>query len=264
MNLDSASHYPHVEGTTALVTGANRGIGRAFVDALLERGAAKIYAAVRDPATVTSIDPRVQAVALDVGDADRVAAVARELADVELVVNNAGIAHPGTPTTATLAGARAELEVNYLGLVSMTQAFAPVLSANGGGAFVNVLSVASWVGSPLLSTYAASKAAAWSFSNAARIELKRQGTQVVGVHVGYVDTDLTAALDVAKVEPATVAAAALNALEAGQPEAVVDEVSRQVKAGLSDDHGLLYPHIEDEFDALVASMTTAGSPAQEG
>jgi len=134
----------------------------------------------------------------------------------------------------------------------MTQAFAPVLAANGGGAFVNLLSVASWVGSPLLSTYAASKAAAWSFSNSARIELKLQGTQVVGVHVGFVDTDLTAALDVDKIEPAAVAAAALQALEAGEPEAVVDEVSRQVKAGLSDDHRVLYPQVELEFAALVA------------
>jgi NAD(P)-dependent dehydrogenase (short-subunit alcohol dehydrogenase family) len=243
-----------IEGTVALVTGANRGIGRAFVDALLERGAAKVYAAVRDPATVTGADPRVQAVRLDVVDAARVAAVADELGDVQLVVNNAGVAHPATPTTASLEGARAELDVNYLGLVAMTQAFAPVLAAGGGGAFVNVLSVASWVGSPLLSTYAASKAAAWSFSNAARVELGRQGTQVVGVHVGFVDTDLTAALDVDKVEPAAVAAAALDAVEAGEPEAVVDEVSRQVKAGLSDDHRLLYPQIEQDFAALFASQ----------
>jgi NAD(P)-dependent dehydrogenase (short-subunit alcohol dehydrogenase family) len=116
----------------------------------------------------------------------------------------------------------------------------------------------------LLSTYAASKAAAWSFSNSARIELKRRGTQVVGVHVGYVDTALTAGLDVDKIEPAAVAAAALDALEAGEPEAVVDEVSRQVKAGLSDDHRMLYPRLELEFAALVASTAAAASVSQEG
>lgn len=256
--MNSSTHDPasplQIEGTVALVTGANRGIGKAFVDALLERGAAKVYAGVRDPAAVASADPRVRPVRLDVTDAAQVAAVAIELDDVQLVVNNAGVAHPGTPTAASLEGARAELDVNYFGLVAMTQAFAPVLAANGGGAFVNVLSVASWVASPLLSTYAASKAAAWSFSNAARVELKRQDTQVVGVHVGFVDTDLTAALDVEKVEPAAVATAALNAVEAGEPEAAVDEISRQVKAGLSDDHGLIYPQVERDFAALFAAQ----------
>jgi NAD(P)-dependent dehydrogenase (short-subunit alcohol dehydrogenase family) len=240
-----------IEGTDVLVTGANRGIGKAFVQALLERGATKVYAAVRDPATVDDADPRVRPVQLDVTDTQRVAAVARELGDVRLVVNNAGIAHPGSPLSASLEKAKAELDVNYFGLVAMTQAFAPVLAANGGGAFVNVLSVASWVGSPFLSTYAASKAAAWNFTNAARIELKQQGTHVVGVHVGYVDTDLTAGLDAEKTEPAVVAFAALDSVEARAPEAVVDDVSRQAKAGLSDDQRVIYPQLELEFAALL-------------
>jgi NAD(P)-dependent dehydrogenase (short-subunit alcohol dehydrogenase family) len=242
-----------IEGTVALVTGANRGIGKAFADALLDRGAAKVYAAVRDLATVSDADPRLVPVQLDVTDADRVAAVAHELSDVDLVVNNAGIGHQGTPLSAALDTARAELEVNYVGLIATTQAFAPVLAANGGGAFVNVLSVGSWVGSPILSTYTASKSAAWNFTNSARVELKRQGTHVVGVHVGFVDTDLTAALDGDKIEPAAVAAAALDAVEAGEPEAIVDDLSRQIKAGLSDDQRALYPQIELDFAALVGS-----------
>jgi len=244
-----------IEGTIALVTGANRGIGKAFVDALLERGAAKVYAAVRDVATVSDANPRLVPVRLDVTDADRVAAVARDLSDVQIVINNAGIARPATPLSAELDAARAELEVNYLSLIATTQAFAPTLAANGGGAFVNVLSVGSWIASPTLSTYTASKSAAWNFTNSARVELKRQGTHVVGVHVGFVDTDLTAALDLEKIAPAAVAAAALDAVEAGEPEAIVDDLSRQVKASLRDDQHTLYPQIEHDFAALTATPT---------
>jgi len=244
-----------IEGTIALVTGANRGIGKAFTDALLNRGAAKVYAGVRDLATVSDADPRRVPVQLDVTDADRIAALAQELPDVELVINNAGIARPATPLSAELDAARAELEVNYLSLIATTQAFAPVLATNGGGAIVNVLSVGSWIGSPTLSTYTASKSAAWNFTNAARVELKHQGTHVVGVHVGFVDTDLTAGLDVDKIAPTAVAAAALDAVQASEPEAIVDDVSRQIKAGLSDDQHTLYPQIEHDFAALIGSRT---------
>lgn len=243
-----------VEGAVVLVTGANRGIGRALSAALLERGAAKVYAAVRDVTTVPTADPRLVPVQLDVTDPAQVRAVAAALEDVEIVVNNAGIGRPATPLTATIDNARAELEVNYLPLLATTQAFAPVLAANGGGAFVNVLSVASWVGMPALATYSASKSAAWSFTNSARVELKHQGTQVVGVHVGFVDTDLTAGLDTDKIAPATVAGAALDALEAGASEAVVDELSRAVKAGLHDDQGLLYPGIAAQFEAARSAL----------
>lgn len=239
-----------VQGTTALVTGANRGIGKAFTDALLERGAAKVYAAARDVATIT--DPRVVPIQLDVTDFDRVAAVAQELGDVELVVNNAGVGHPGFPLEASLENARAQLETNYLSLIANTQAFAPVLARNGGGAFINMLSVVSWIASPRLATYSASKSAAWNFTNSARVELKQQNTQVVGVHVGFVDTDLTAELDAPKVPAAAVANAALDALQAGEPEAVVDDVSRAVKAGLSDDQNTLYPQVEQEFAAMAS------------
>jgi NAD(P)-dependent dehydrogenase (short-subunit alcohol dehydrogenase family) len=244
----------NIQDSTALVTGANRGIGKAFAHALLERGAKTVYAAVRDVSTVT--DPRLVPIQLDVTDPERAAAVARELDDVQVVVNNAGVLHVGIPLSASLDAARVELETNYLSLIYMTQAFAPVLERNGGGAFINVLSVFSWVATPLLSTYSASKAAAWSFTNAARIELKHRGIHVVGVHAGPVDTDMAAAFDLQKIPPATVATSALDALEADQPEAVTDDYSRAIKAGLNDDQDALYPQIEREFLAMTGAGTT--------
>ena len=145
----------NIQDSTVLVTGANRGIGKAFAEELLDRGAEKVYAAVRDVETVT--DSRLVPIRLDVTHPARIAAVARELDDVQVVVNNAGVLHTSIPLSSSLDVARVELETNYLSLVSMTQAFAPLLQRNGGGAFINMLSVFSYVATPVLTTYSASK-----------------------------------------------------------------------------------------------------------
>lgn len=221
-----------IAGSIALVTGANRGLGRVLTTALLERGAKTVYAAARNPESIT--DPRLTPVRLDVTDPASVAAVAERAADATLVINNAGVGSNGSLLTAPdLDAARKVLETNFFGPVHVSRAFAPVLGRNGGGALVNVLSVLSWVALPVAADYSAAKAAAWSFTNSARWELRGQGTLVVGVHVGYMDTDMAAHVDGPKVAPEDLARQVLDAVESGQEEVLGDELSRGVKAGLA-------------------------------
>ncbi|MEV4419673.1 SDR family oxidoreductase [Patulibacter sp. NPDC049589] len=228
-----------LEGITALVTGANRGIGAAFARALVEAGAAKVYAGARDPETVT--DPGVVAVKLDVTDDASVRALAAELGDVQLVINNAGVGAPSLPLDIDIEQARWEFDVNYYGTLRVAQAFAPILAKNGGGALVNMLSVVSFIAMPHLANYSATKSAAWSLTNGLRQQLREQDTLVVGVHVGYVDTDLTAGLEGDKIQVSQVSDALVAGLLAGDEEVLVDEISRNVKSGLSAPLSVLYP-----------------------
>ncbi|MFD9004536.1 SDR family oxidoreductase [Streptomyces sp. NPDC059582] len=227
-----------IRGSTALVTGANRGIGLAFAQALLDHGAVKVYAGVRDPETVR--DPGLVALRLDVTDEEQVAAAAAAAGDVSIVINNAGVVGGPSLLEGSFDGARREMEVNYFGTWAVSRAFAPVLAANGGGALVTMLSVASWVANRALPSYAASKSAQWSLTNAFRLALREQGTLVVGVHAGYVDTDLTAGIDSPKILAADVAEMTMAALLADEPEVLVDERTRQVRAALSGDLETLY------------------------
>lgn len=221
-----------LKNAVVFITGANRGLGLAFARAALAAGAAKVYAAARDPASVTL--PGVVPVALDVTDPAQVAAAAARCADVTLLVNNAGIALYATvQADDAIAAARRTFDTNFFGLWALSQAFAPVLKANGGGAVLNVLSALSWVALPGTAGYSASKAAAWALSNALRGELREQGTQVTSLHVGYMDTDMTRGVDALKSSPDAVAQLALAELEAGAAEVLADDVSRQVKASLS-------------------------------
>ena len=159
--------------------------------------------------------------------------------DVTLLVNNAGIAITGDfMADGAVEAARAQLETNYFGPLLMARAFAPVLKANGGGALLNVLSIASWISSPLLAVYASSKSAAWSLTNGLREALRAQGTQVMGLHMGFVDTELTRGIDMPKATPEEIVRAALDGLASGAQEVLADKLTRQVKQGLSAEPGI--------------------------
>jgi NAD(P)-dependent dehydrogenase (short-subunit alcohol dehydrogenase family) len=228
----------NLENSVALVTGANRGLGKSLTTALLGAGAAKVYATARDTSTIT--DPRLTPLRLDITDPASVAAAAEAAPDVTLLINNAGIS-TGTRILDAEAGLRQELEANYLGPVSVARAFAPILATNGGGAVVNVLSVLSWLSAETTAGYSGAKAAMWQATNALRLALRQQGTLVTAVHVGYLDTDMAAKVTSPKISPDLVADAILRAVEAGDHELLVDDLSRTVRAALSGPLSALYP-----------------------
>ena len=221
-----------IRNSTALVTGANRGLGRAIAVELIRRGAHKVYGTSRSgdgvfPAGVTALR-------LDVTKPEEVSAAADAASDVNLLVNNAGIADfIGFLEPGAIDKAHAIFETNFYGPVRISQAFAPILARNGGGAIINVLSIASWITSPALAVYAASKSAAWAFTNALRQHLRPQGTHVVGLHVGFMDTDMARGIDSPKVAPEDVARVTLDGLEAGLEEVLADDKTRLVKQSLS-------------------------------
>lgn len=227
-------------GTTALVTGANRGIGKAYVEALLDAGASRIYAASRRPGVLdglsTHYEGRVSPVTLDVTDLQQVQETARKLGDVDLLINNAGIAgFESLIAPKKTETARTEMETNYFGTLNMVQAFAPVLKFNGGGTIVNMASVVSLVSFPAIGSYSASKAAVHSLTQAVRGELKAQGTHVVGVYPGPVDTDMGAGIEMEKASPASIARAVLQAIEAGEEDVYPDAMAQQLHQSLLHD-----------------------------
>ena len=229
---DQKGNAMKLDNATVLVTGANRGLGLEFARQALARGARKVYAGARDPASVT-LDG-VTPVRLDVTDALSVAEAGRELQDVDLVINNAGIAHfQQVLADGVEDSLRAMLETNVFGILGMSRVFAPALGRNGGGAILNVLSVASWISSPMLAAYGVSKSAAWGLTNAVRNELRGQGTQVLALHVGFIDTGMTRDITMPKLAPSTVVERGYAALEAGLDEVMIDELTQAVKAGLS-------------------------------
>ena len=237
-----------IEGSIALVTGANRGIGKAIVEALREHGAARIYATARNVGSLGSLvatDPkRIVSLALDVTDRAAVRAAAKKATDVTLLVNNAGTAHfAGFMNTDDSAPAMADMDVNYYGTLAMIRAFAPSLKANGGGAIVNIASIASFVTFPVLGSYSASKAANHALTQGVRAELKAQGTLVVGVYPGPVDTDMVRNFDAPKVPAAQIAAAVLAAVNTGSEDVFPDEMSTNLRSGLLDDPKAIERHV---------------------
>jgi NAD(P)-dependent dehydrogenase (short-subunit alcohol dehydrogenase family) len=226
-----------LDNATVLITGANRGIGLAFAKAALARGARKVYAGARDPKSVTL--PGVTPIQLDVNSPADIAAAVEAASDVTVVINNAGIAQfSGLLAPDAEASLRQQLETNVFGVLRISRAFAPVLAANGGGALLNLASVASWITSPALASYAVSKSAAWSLSNGLRHELRGQKTQVLTLHMAFVDTDMAQGIHSPKSTPGDIVARAFDALEAGADEVLADELTQQVKLGLSAQPGV--------------------------
>jgi NAD(P)-dependent dehydrogenase (short-subunit alcohol dehydrogenase family) len=255
---EEAMKAQRIEGAVALVTGANRGIGRALTEALLTRGARKVYATARNPETLRALrDERLVSLRLDVTDADQIRAVGEAASDVELVFNNAGVALPGGIADSTVFDrARREMEVNYFGPLQLLQCLAPTLARNGGGAVVNIGSAAGLTNFPFIPTYSASKAALHSLTQAARILLGAQGTSVFGVYAGPVDTDMTRGFELPKTSPREVAFAILDGIEAGQedifPDAFAADFSRQFQSS---------PKASEQQMAAIAAAMPSSSAA---
>jgi len=221
-----------INGSVVLVTGANRGIGAEWVRLLHERGAAKIYAAARDPQSI-SPSQGVVPLALDITDRGQVADAAAHASDVTIVVNNAAVSHRQPLLGADLDKVHDEFETNVFGLVHVAEAFAPVLKANGGGAIVNALSAVSWFSFPGMAGYSATKSAAWNLTDALRLELADQNTLVMALHSGAVATTMGDNFPIDKVDPRQVVTAALDGLEAGATEVLADDISHVIKTTLT-------------------------------
>lgn len=222
-------------GQTALVTGANRGIGRRFVAELLARDVRKVYAGIRNPDAADQEmreHPRVELVRLDITDTDAVEAAAHRAEDVSVLINNAGISTSQPLLEADVDTVRCEIETHVFGTLSMARAFAPALRAHQG-AMANILSALSWFSYPGSGAYSAAKAAEWSLTNSLRLELAPAGVLVQGVHLGAADTDISAGYEGPKIDPTDVARFSLDGIENNQTEVLVDDWSRTVKAALT-------------------------------
>jgi NAD(P)-dependent dehydrogenase (short-subunit alcohol dehydrogenase family) len=227
-----------INGSTAFVTGANRGLGRHLAGELLARGAT-VYAGARNPDTIDL--PGVKGVRIDITDPDSVAAAAEVAGDVTLLINNAGSSTGAGLLDGDPDRIRLEMDTHFFGTLSVVRAFAPTISQNGGGSILNILSALSWFSFPAIGAYCAAKSAEWSLTNTLRVELAPQNIRVAGLHVGFMDTDMAASVTSPKADPADIASLAVDGLEAGSYEIVADDTSAAVLAGLSGGVAALYP-----------------------
>lgn len=233
-----------IAGAVALVTGANRGLGRTFVETLLSRGAAKVYAGARDADSLQPLvalhGDKVVPLRLDVTDQAQVDAAAAAAPDVTLLVNNAGVLEgAGLLEAGSVAPLQWELDVNVVGLGRMALAFVPAIETNGGGAIVNMLSVASLATVPHFGTYAASKMAAMALTQGLRCDLHDRGIEVFGVYAGFIDTGMIAFVTMDKTSPEQVAARTWDGVEAGTPDIDVDDRSAMVRRRMREEPEVL-------------------------
>ncbi len=236
-----------LEGRTLLVTGANGGLGEQFVEQALARGARKVYAAARSPRQWD--DVKVQAISLDITKPEDIARAVNAASDVDLLINNAGIAPAGDSITGPEDELRRIFETNFFGTLRLANAFAPVLASHGGGTLLNILSAAAWISVP--TGYAASKAAMWSATNSLRVALKSQKTHVIGLLVGMVDTPMTTRWDVPKVSAASVVEKAYDGIADGSIEILADDAAQALKARLSVKGEELYPWMDEQLQGFV-------------
>lgn len=238
-----------IKNAITLVTGANRGIGKALVEELLSAGAAKVYAGMRDPAAlaVEPTDARVVPVRLDVTKPDEVAAAAKQASDTTLLFNNAGVLDFGDILETPLEAFTRDFDTNFFGKLAMARAFAPVIEGNGGGAIVNLLTVVALASMPGLAVYNASKAAAWSMTQSLRATLAGRGVAVHGVFPGAIDTDMTAAVEMDKTSPEHVAEQVVAGIIAGDEDIFPDPMSTQLYAAWRDDHKA----VEKQFATMM-------------
>ena len=242
-----------IRGKVALVTGANRGLGRAFAEALLEAGAAKIYAGARDPTKI--IDPRVTPILLDVTSSGDIAVAATTCTDIEILINNAG-AMLSTPVLAENSEGvlRREMEVNVFGMLAISKIFVPILARNGGGVLVNMLSVVSWYVYPFNSTYCATKHAALAVTDGLRIQLRAQGTLVIGVYAGLIDTEMGATLSSGpKTSPRQVAEKTMQGIRSGIEHVVADESAASLWQATRQDLMRKHADMQTRWDQHLAA-----------
>ncbi len=238
----------NIENAVGLVTGSNRGIGKAIVEALLKRGVKKVYAAMRNTEAfnkdnsngLAKLGGTVELIDLDIVKKDQIQAVVQKTGDINLLINNAGVAnYSGLISENNLDSARYEMEVNYFGTLEMIRAFAPILRKNGGGSIVNILSVASLVNFPVLGSYSASKAALFSLTQGVRAELAEQGTNVIGIYPGPIDTDMAKGIDMEKSSPEETAEGTLDAIEKEEEDVFIDQMAVQFYRDFRDDPKVL-------------------------